>query len=91
MARYDVCTNNTFAMFGITITRTSHEITEYFGKADICDVSIFWHKMWWKWNCTIEYKKDGLKIEKRFTHENLEDVLLWIKQTSEQLISMESK
>lgn len=83
-------------MFGYTLTKDdARAIKEYIGKWDIEQVYISWCKpFFWgvpKWKGSIDYKKWDVKIEKKFHSENLEEVLLWIKETSEQLISMESK
>lgn len=83
-------------MFGYTLKKEdANAIKEYIGKGDITRVYINWSRpfFWWspKWNSSIDYQKWDVKIEKKFHSENLEEVLLWIKETSEQLISMESK
>ena len=82
-------------MFGYTLKKEdAHAIKEYIGKWDIYNVHIFWSK-WFlsapSWRGSIEYRKWEVKIEKKIDSQDLEEVLIWIKNTREQLISMESK
>ena len=71
---------------------TSQALQTVMWKADIEEVWIYWYKMLGAgWNARIEYKKDDMKMEKKFRGSSLEEVLKALAEFSEKVLLVEIK